>query len=99
MAPRERMKRSAAATNSAVLTPGRILPAIRSSVAAWMAPAAAIFSISSGDFLMITRGAYLPRAVARSGEGGRRIVVGGRLPRCPRALLATARPLGAAWRQ
>src|ERR1700691_2285955 len=55
------MKRSAAASSSSVLTPGRILPAIKSSVAAWMRPAAAIFSISSGDFLMITLGAYLSR--------------------------------------
>src|SRR5450759_3776116 len=63
VAPWERIKRSAAASSSSVLTPGRILPATRSSVAAWIAPAAAIFSISSGDFLMIIPGAYLPHSL------------------------------------
>src|ERR1700712_2993645 len=45
---------SAAWSSSAVDTPSRILPAMSFMVRAWMAPAAAIFSISAGDFLMIT---------------------------------------------
>src|SRR4051812_13579857 len=48
------MNFSAAWSSSAVETPSRILPAISFIVRAWMAPAAAIFSISAGDFLMIT---------------------------------------------
>src|SRR5215217_7320020 len=48
------MNFSAAASSSAVVMPGRILPAIRSIVLTRMAPAAAILSISAGDFLMIT---------------------------------------------
>ena len=53
MAPCERMNFSAAASSSPVVTPGRILPASRSIVLTRMAPAAAILSISAGDFLMI----------------------------------------------
>src|SRR3954468_7336220 len=45
---------SAAWSSSAVDTPSRILPATSFIVRAWMAPAAAIFSISAGDFLTIT---------------------------------------------
>src|SRR4051812_20930333 len=48
------MNFSAAWSSSAVLTPSRILPAMSFIVRAWMAPAAAILSISAGDFLMIT---------------------------------------------
>src|SRR4051794_16113291 len=47
------MNFSAAPSSSAVVMPGRILPASRSIVRTRMAPAAAIFSISAGDFLMI----------------------------------------------
>src|SRR5918912_2235049 len=47
------MKRSAARSRSAVVTPGRILPARRAIVFTRMAPAAAIFSISAGVFLTI----------------------------------------------
>src|SRR3954451_21581881 len=53
-APWERMNFSAAWSSSAVDTPSRILPAMSFIVREWMAPAAAIFSISAGDFLMIT---------------------------------------------
>src|SRR5215210_9109897 len=49
------MNFSAALSSSAVVTPGRILPAIRSIVLTRMAPAAAILSISAGDFLTIIR--------------------------------------------
>src|SRR4029079_14120913 len=48
------MNFSAALSSSPVVTPGRILPARRSIVLTRMAPAAAILSISAGDFLMIT---------------------------------------------
>src|SRR3712207_5869064 len=48
------MNFSAARSSSPVVMPGRILPAIRSIVLTRMAPAAAILSISAGDFLMIT---------------------------------------------
>src|SRR6185437_5897853 len=47
------MKRSAAWSSSLVVTPGRILPASRFIVRTRTAPAAAIRSISSWDFLMI----------------------------------------------
>src|SRR5829696_10282046 len=47
------MNFSAALSSSAVVTPGRTLPAIRSIVLTRMAPAAAILSISAGDFLTI----------------------------------------------
>src|SRR3954451_11290341 len=47
------MKRSAAWSSSRVVTPGRTLRDSRSSTFVWMAPAAAIASISAGDFLMI----------------------------------------------
>src|SRR5436305_8839903 len=47
------MKRSAARSSSAVLTPGLTLPARRFIVRTRIAPAAAIRSISSGLFLMI----------------------------------------------
>ena len=53
------MKRSAIASSSAVLTPARILLSSNSSVATWMAPDSAIFSISSGLFLMIMAQARL----------------------------------------
>src|SRR3954453_12198564 len=53
-APWERMNFSAAWSSSAVDTPSRILPAMSFIVREWMGPAAAIFSISAGDFLMIT---------------------------------------------
>src|SRR4051794_16436236 len=49
------MNFSAAASSSAVVTPGRIFDSMSLSVLAWIAPAAAIFSISSADFLMITK--------------------------------------------
>ena len=49
------MNCSAACVELAVVTPGRILPASRFIVRTRMAPAAAIRSISSGVFLMITR--------------------------------------------
>src|ERR1035437_9570015 len=49
------MNFSAAWPSSRVLTPGRILPASRFTVLTRMSPAAAIRSISSGVFLMITR--------------------------------------------
>src|SRR4051812_29913364 len=48
------MKRSAAWSSSSVVTPGRTLRDSRSSTFVWMAPAAAMASISAGDFLMIT---------------------------------------------
>src|SRR5579875_3813300 len=48
------MNFSAAWSSSPVLTPGRILPASRFIVLTRMSPAAAIRSISSGLFLMIT---------------------------------------------
>src|SRR4051812_19797335 len=48
------MNFSAAWSSSAVVTPSRTLPAMSFIVRAWMAPAAAIRSISCGDFLMIT---------------------------------------------
>src|SRR4051795_2593078 len=48
------MKRSAAWSSSSVVTPGRTLRDRRSSTFVWMAPAAAMASISAGDFLMIT---------------------------------------------
>ncbi len=54
VAPWERMKRSAATSSSSVLTPGRTLPSTSLSVCTRIAPAAAIFSISAGVFLMIT---------------------------------------------
>src|SRR3954451_5868551 len=47
------MKRSAAASRSAVVTPGRTLPASRSMVRTRISPARAILSISAGDFLTI----------------------------------------------
>src|SRR3954454_17793732 len=47
------MNFSAAPSSSAVVTPGRILPASRSMVLTRIAPAAAILSISAGDFLTI----------------------------------------------
>src|SRR3954451_23984441 len=50
------MNFSAALSSSPVVTPGRILPAIRSIVFTRIAPAAAILSISAGDFLTIIRG-------------------------------------------
>src|SRR3954451_5911766 len=49
------MNFSAARSSSLVVTPGRILPASRSIVLTRIAPAAAILSISAGDFLMIMR--------------------------------------------
>src|SRR3954453_14215785 len=55
-APWERMNFSAAWSSSAVVTPSRILEASSFIVRAWMGPAAAILSISCGDFLMITAG-------------------------------------------
>src|SRR5947209_17344506 len=48
------MNFSAARSRSAVVVPGRILPATRFIVLTRIAPAAAIRSISSGVFLMIT---------------------------------------------
>src|SRR3954452_19822968 len=74
---------SAAASSSAVLTPSRILAASSFIVRAWMAPAAAIFSISAGDFLMITavgprRGGYLDLDVVfepQRRNGGSDVVV------------------------
>src|SRR3954452_10912042 len=47
------MNDSAAASSSAVLTPGRTLACIRASVLTRMAPAPAIWSISAGLFLTI----------------------------------------------
>src|SRR5450755_285762 len=47
------MNRSAASSSSLVVTPGRTLPCSRFIVRTSTAPAAAIRSISSGDFLMI----------------------------------------------
>src|SRR6187549_2463289 len=47
------MNFSAALSRSAVVTPGRIFAAIRSIVLTRIAPAAAILSISAGDFLTI----------------------------------------------
>src|ERR671932_1463364 len=47
------MKRSAARSRSAVVTPGRILPASRSIVRTRISPARAILSISAGLFLTI----------------------------------------------
>src|SRR5207247_387718 len=54
------MNVSAARSSSDVVTPSRSLPSRSLSVRTRMAPAAAIFSISSGDFLMITRGRRQP---------------------------------------
>src|SRR4051812_37834421 len=48
------MSFSAAWSSSSVVTPGRILRAMSSSTLVWMAPAAAMASISAGDFLTIT---------------------------------------------
>ncbi len=53
VAPWERMKRSAAVSSSSVRTPGRILLSSSCSVCTRISPAAAIFSISAGVFLMI----------------------------------------------
>src|SRR3954464_5224792 len=50
------MKVSAALSSSPVVTPGRTLPSSSLSVRTRMSPAAAILSISSGDFLMIKSG-------------------------------------------
>src|SRR4051795_13372923 len=47
------MNRSAAASSSPVVTPGRTLPASRSIVRTRISPARAILSISAGDFLTI----------------------------------------------
>src|SRR3982074_1782665 len=52
-APCERMNFSAASSSSRVLTPGRIFPASRFIVLTRITRAAAIWSISSGLFLMI----------------------------------------------
>src|ERR1700761_4284603 len=54
------MNRSAASSSSWVVMPGRTLPCSRFIVRTRIAPAAAIRSISSGDFLMIIA---LPRLV------------------------------------
>src|SRR4051812_35183345 len=54
------MKVSAALSSSPVVIPGRTFPSSSLSVRTRMSPAAAILSISSGDFLMINCG--------RSGE-------------------------------
>src|SRR6476619_2661536 len=53
------MNFSAAASRSAVVTPGRSLLSTRARVFTRISPAAAILSISSGVFLMITRGSQL----------------------------------------
>src|SRR5215210_538506 len=57
------MKRSAATSRSAVVTPGRTLDSTSLSVLTRIPPAAAILAISSGLFLMITTPA--PRRAAR----------------------------------
>ncbi len=49
------MNFSTASSSSLVVTPSRTFDATRRIVRAWTAPAAAIFSISAGVFLMITR--------------------------------------------
>src|SRR6476619_2762404 len=56
------MNFSAAWSSSAVVTPSRIFEARSFIVRTWMAPAAAIRSISWGDFLTIT-------ATSRGGRG------------------------------
>ena len=48
------------------MTPARILPSSSFSVRAWIAPAAAIFSISAGVFLMITARLFLEVGFERS---------------------------------
>src|SRR4051794_25201903 len=62
------MNASAAASSSAVLTPGRIFPCTRLSVLTRMLPAAAILSISSGVFLRITGGPSRGLFQSQSGE-------------------------------
>src|SRR5215210_2980705 len=68
------MNFSAALSRSSVVTPGRILPAIRSIVLTRIAPAAAILSISAGDFLTIMT-ASESLFEAQRGEGGTDVVV------------------------
>src|SRR5215218_8319217 len=67
------MNFSAAASSSPVVTPGRILPASRSIVLTRIAPAAAILSISAGDFLMIMASETFFEA--QSGEGRADVVM------------------------
>src|SRR5829696_5559229 len=68
------MNFSAALSSSTVVTPGRTLPAIRSIVLTRMAPAAAILSISAGDFLTIIA-ASESFFQAERGEGRADVVV------------------------
>src|SRR5690349_12009320 len=68
------MNFSAARSSSPVVTPGRTLPASRSIVLTRRAPAAAILSISAGDFLMII--SYSETCFeAKRCEGGPDVVV------------------------
>src|SRR4051794_20280497 len=60
------MKRSAAESSSAVVTPGGILPSSSRSVRTRMSPAAAILATSSGVLRMIT-GESVRRSVVESG--------------------------------
>src|SRR3954462_13508485 len=78
------MNFSAAVSRSCVVTPGRILAARRSIVLTRISPAAAIWSIWAGDFLMITA---VPRVAASPRSRGC-----GRAPQACRAGLVV--PLG-----
>src|SRR3954464_4669860 len=69
------MKRSAALSSSPVVMPGRILPARRSIVLTRTAPAAAIFSISPGDFLTIMATRLQALFEPQRGERGADVVV------------------------
>src|SRR5215217_49659 len=83
------MNFSAAWSSSSVVTPGRILPASRSMVRTRMAPAAAILSISAGDFLTIM-GASESFFEAQRGERRADVVV--HLDLVARAVESTQQP-------
>src|SRR4051812_5676780 len=69
------MKRSAAASSSAVVTPGRTLPSRSRSVRTRMSPAAAILATSSGVLRMITGAPSDLFLEPEGGEGGADVVV------------------------
>src|SRR3954452_7931552 len=69
------MKRSAALSSSPVVMPGRILPASSSIVLTRMAPAAAMWSISAGDFLTIMTKRLQALFEPQGGERGADVVV------------------------
>src|SRR3954454_2701097 len=83
------MNFSAASSSSPVVTPSRTLPSRRSSVRTRMSPAAAILSMSAGDFLTIIAGSQL---VFEPQGGDRRPDVVVHLRRGPRAVEAPQQP-------